>query len=79
MGPSGPVVLVEGVLDRDNVVTLGDVNVDGGELLSGEPLGGVGLGVLEAGGKRAEIRIARQRARRPKGKKAYSRSYLPSL
>ena len=45
-GPSFPVVLVEGVLDRDDVV-LGNVSlVDLGELETGKGLGLVRVGVL---------------------------------
>lgn len=47
VGPSLPVVLVEGVLDGDDVVLLDVAEVDLGELLAGDPLGGVGVGVLE--------------------------------
>lgn len=46
MGPRLPVVLVEGVLNRDNVVLLDVALVDIGKLLSGEGLGLVGVGVL---------------------------------
>lgn len=62
-----------GVLDGDDVVLLAEGDVEGGELLSGEPLGGVGVGVLEAasGSEIAlEIKVA---------KRTHSRSYLPSL
>lgn len=47
VAPGLPVVLGEGVLDRDNGVLLGKVTVHGGELLVGNPLGGVAIGVLE--------------------------------
>ena len=42
------VVLVEGVLDRDDVVLRDEVVVVLGELLAGEPLGRVRVRVLEA-------------------------------
>jgi hypothetical protein len=48
VGPCLPVVLVEGVFDRNNVVLLDEVVVDLGEFFTGEPLGGVRVGVLEA-------------------------------
>lgn len=47
VGPGLPVVLSEGVLDGDNGVLLGQGLVEVGELLVGEPLGGVAVGVLE--------------------------------
>jgi hypothetical protein len=46
VGPSLPVVLGEGVLDGADVVLLGVGVVEGSELLTSEPLGGVGVGVL---------------------------------
>lgn len=46
VGPGIPVVLGEGVLDGANVVLLAVAVVQVGELLSGEPLGRVGVGVL---------------------------------
>lgn len=47
MSPSVKVILVEGVLDGADVVLLGVAVVERGELLTGEPLGRVGVGVLE--------------------------------
>ncbi|KAI6759168.1 hypothetical protein HG531_013929 [Fusarium graminearum] len=47
VAPSLPVVLSEGVLDGDDGVLLAELRVHVGELLVGDPLGGVGLGVLE--------------------------------
>lgn len=47
VGPGLPVVLGEGVLDRDNGVLGSELLVLVGELLVGNPLLGVGLGVLE--------------------------------
>ena len=55
VGPRLPVVLVERVLDRDDVVLLGVGRVQGRELDSGEPLGRVRLGVLEAERHRGEL------------------------
>lgn len=46
MGPSIPVVLGEGVLDGADVVLLDIAVVKGSELLTGEPFGGVRVGVL---------------------------------
>ena len=46
MGPSLPIVLSEGVLDGTDVVLLAVRVVKSGELLTGEPLGGVGVRVL---------------------------------
>jgi hypothetical protein len=46
VGPSLPIVLGEGVLDGTDVVLLAVRVVESGELLTGEPLGGVGVGVL---------------------------------
>lgn len=45
------VILVKGVLDRDNVVTSTKARVEVGELRSREPLGGVRVGVLETLGQ----------------------------
>ena len=45
--PCLPVVLVEGVLNRDDRVFLDVGEVEVGELLAREPLAGVGVGVLE--------------------------------
>ncbi len=45
--PSLPVILVEGVFDRDDGVLFDVTEVEVRELLSGNPLGGVGVGVLE--------------------------------
>jgi len=47
VAPGLPVVLSEGVLDGDNGVLLGQGLVHVGELLVGDPLGGVAVGVLE--------------------------------
>ncbi|KAL2290733.1 hypothetical protein FJTKL_14732 [Diaporthe vaccinii] len=47
VAPGLPVILGEGVLDGDDGVLLGQVAVQGGELLVGDPLGGVRVGVLE--------------------------------
>ena len=47
VGPRLPVVLVEGVLNGADVVLLHVAVVDSGELLTGEPLGLVRVGVLE--------------------------------
>jgi hypothetical protein len=44
--PRGEVVLVEGVLDRANVILLNVWVVEGSELLAGDPLGLVRVGVL---------------------------------
>ena len=46
MGPSLPIVLGEGVLDGTDIVLLAVRVVESGELLTSEPLGGVGVGVL---------------------------------
>ena len=47
VGPSFPVILIEGILDGDDGV-LGDVaQVEISKLLARDPLGGVGVGVLE--------------------------------
>jgi len=46
VGPSLPIVLGEGVLDGTDVVLLAVGVVKSGELLTGEPLGGVRVGVL---------------------------------
>lgn len=48
MSPSTPVILVEGVFNRDDVVLLGVRDVEVGKFDSGEPFRGVGVGVLEA-------------------------------
>ena len=45
--PSLPVILVEGVFDRDDGVLFDVTKVEVRELLSGNPLGRVGVGVLE--------------------------------
>jgi len=47
VGPSLPIVLIEGILDGDYGVLLNVANVEIGELNTGEPLRGVGIGVLE--------------------------------
>lgn len=47
VAPGLPVVLSEGVLDGDNGVLGSQRLVEIGQLLVGEPLGGVGVGVLE--------------------------------
>lgn len=47
VAPGLPVVLSEGVLDGDDGVLAGQRLVQVGQLLVGEPLGGVALGVLE--------------------------------
>ena len=47
MGPSLPVILVEGVLDRHDRVLLDVAEVEVGELLARDPLGRVRVGVLE--------------------------------
>ena len=47
VAPCLPVVLSEGVLNADNGVLLAEVAVHGSELLVGDPLGGVAVGVLE--------------------------------
>lgn len=47
VAPGLPVVLSEGVLDGDNGVLGGEIRVESGELLVGDPLGGVAVGVLE--------------------------------
>ena len=73
VGPSLPVVLVEGVLDGDNVVLLDVALVDVTELLSGEPLGLVGVGVLDCGQPRKVFKIRKVTLT------LKSRSYLPSL
>ena len=48
VGPSLPIVLCEWVLDGANVVLLTVAVVKSGELLSGEPLGRVRVGVLKS-------------------------------
>ena len=45
--PRLPVILVEGVFDRDDGVLFDVTKVEVRELLSGNPLGRVGVGVLE--------------------------------
>ena len=45
--PSLPIVLVEGILDGDDGVLLNIADVKVGELDASEPLGGIGVGVLE--------------------------------
>ena len=45
--PGLPVVLIEGVLDGDDRVLLDETNVKVSELLAGNPLGGVRVGVLK--------------------------------
>lgn len=47
VAPSLPVVLREGVLNADDGVLAGQLLVEVGQLLVGEPLGGVAVGVLE--------------------------------
>ena len=47
VGPSLPIVLIEGILDRDNGVLLNVAEIEIGELGSSEPFRGVGVGVLE--------------------------------
>lgn len=47
VGPSLPVVLCEWVLDGADVVLLAVTVVESGKLLTGEPLGRVGVGVLQ--------------------------------
>lgn len=47
VAPGLPVILSEGVLDGDNGVLGSELLVQVGELLVGDPLGGVALGVLE--------------------------------
>ena len=47
VAPGLPVVLVEGVLNGDNGVVLDVGEVEIGELDTGDPLGWVGVGVLE--------------------------------
>lgn len=47
MGPRLPVILVEGVLNRDDGVLLDVAQVEVGELNTSDPLGGVRVGVLE--------------------------------
>ena len=47
MSPRLPVVLVEGVLDRDDGVLLDVAEVEVRELLARDPLAGVRVGVLE--------------------------------
>jgi len=58
VGPSLPVVLGEGVLDGADVVLLAVAVVESGELLTGEPLGSVGLGVLHMSFVPAFMKIA---------------------
>ena len=78
VSPGLPVILVEGVFDRDNVVLLDELVVDTSELLSSEPLGGVRVGVLEATRTRRTLyQLCTGRRRREKD--THSRSYLPSL
>lgn len=78
VSPRLPVVLVEGVLDRDNVVLLDELVVDTSELFTGEPLRRVRVGVLEA---EHECVISSQISIRDRSAKSrtYSRSYFPSL
>jgi hypothetical protein len=47
VAPSLPVVLSEGVLNGNDGVLLAELRVQAGELLVGDPLGRIGLGVLE--------------------------------
>lgn len=47
MGPGLPVVLVEGVLDGNDRVLLDVAHVEISQLNTGDPLGGVGVGVFE--------------------------------
>src|SRR5690606_24475095 len=47
VGPGLPVILIEGVLDGDNGVLLNVGEVEIGEFLASDPLGGIGVGVLE--------------------------------
>lgn len=47
VSPSLPVILVKGVFDRDDGVLLDVTEVEVRELFSGNPLGGVGVRVLE--------------------------------
>lgn len=57
VAPRLPVVLVERVLDRDDVVLLDELVVELGELLAREPLGRVRVGVLEAARERESISL----------------------
>lgn len=45
--PCLPVILVEGILDGDNGVLLDEVDVEVREFSAGDPVLGVGVGVLE--------------------------------
>lgn len=47
VAPRLPIVLVERILDRDDAVLLDVAEVNFRQLLAGDPLGGVRLGVLE--------------------------------
>lgn len=77
VSPGLPVILVEGVFDRDNVVLLDELVVDTSELLSSEPLGGVRVGVLEAKETKSDCQLGP--AHLEGNSCTHSRSYLPSL
>ena len=47
VNPSLPIILIEGILDRDDGVLLSVADVEVCELDASEPLRGVGIGVLE--------------------------------
>lgn len=72
--PRGEVVLVEGVLDRANVVLLNVRVVEGSELLAGDPLGLVRVGVLRQSAAARALTLGQGQKLTLK-----SRSYLPSL
>lgn len=46
-GPSCPIILVKWILNGDNRILLDEFLVQGGQLVCREPLGLVGVGVLE--------------------------------
>lgn len=57
LAPRLPIILVEGVLDGDDGVLGGQVVVVLGELFTGQPLGGVRVGVLR--GESASLKVLR--------------------
>jgi hypothetical protein len=83
VGPRLPVVLVERVLDRDDRVLGDHLVVLGGELLAGDPLRRVRVGILEvkvaAEEERGKGSVSESRKKK-RGKRARGIThYLPSL
>jgi hypothetical protein len=74
VNPRGEVVLVEGVLDRADVVLLNVRVVEGSELLASDPLGLVRVGVLRQSAAARALTLGQGQKLTLK-----SRSYLPSL